>query len=58
MFCLKDADYDCVAIMPSVVIKKIITDMREIGETVTISCTKGDVQFLVKGDIGNGTTGP
>lgn len=49
---IPDQEYQASFSMPSSEFTKIIKDMLVIGETVTISVTKGGVQFKTDGEIG------
>lgn len=47
-------EYSVVAKMPSVEFQRICRDMSQIGESVTISCTKEGIRFSAAGDLGTG----
>lgn len=40
--------------MPSSEFQRICRDLTQIGDSVTIHCTKEGVQFSAKGDLGDG----
>jgi len=50
---IPETDYKCKVTMPSSEFGRITRDLKEIGESVTISATKNGVQFKCSGDIGN-----
>ena len=54
MLLFQDTAYDCMITMPSGEFKRICYDLSQFGDSVTISCSKGDVRFEATGDIGNG----
>lgn len=47
-------EYSVVAKMPAVEFQRICRDMSQIGESVTISCTKEGIRFSAAGDLGTG----
>lgn len=51
---IPDQDYDAVVTMPSSEFQRICRDLTQIGDSVTIHCTKEGVQFSAKGDLGDG----
>jgi len=50
---IPETEYKCKVTMPSSEFTRICRDLKEIGESVTISATKNGVQFKCSGDIGN-----
>ena len=42
--------------MPSNEFRRICTDLGQFGDSVSISCSKGDVRFEAQGDIGTGAS--
>ena len=47
-----DQEYFVNIKMPSAEFSRICRDLANFGDTVTISCTKGQVQFAANGDLG------
>ena len=52
---IPDQDYDAVIKMPSHELSRIIRDLSQFGDTVTIACTKDGVRFSCNGDSGSGS---
>jgi proliferating cell nuclear antigen len=50
----QDTTYNCVVKMPSAEFQRICRDLSQIGESVTICCTKDGVRFSASGDLGSG----
>ena len=42
--------------MPANDFQKVCRDLTILGDTVSVSCTKGSVRFSVSGDLGSGNT--
>lgn len=40
--------------MPAAKFQRICRDLSQIGDAITISCTKSGVEFTSSGDLGNG----
>jgi len=51
---IPETDYACVIKLPSSEFQRIIKDLSQFGESVTIACTKEGVKFSSQGDIGVG----
>lgn len=51
---IPDQEYDAVVTMPSSEFQRICRDLTQIGDSVTINCTKEGVRFSAKGDLGEG----
>ncbi|OQV18952.1 Proliferating cell nuclear antigen 2 [Hypsibius exemplaris] len=51
---IPETDYDCIIKMPSGEFKRLCGDLSQFGDSVAISCTKGEVRFEAQGDIGTG----
>ena len=49
---IPDQEYFVTIKMPSAEFSRICRDLANFGDTVTISCTKGQVQFAANGDLG------
>lgn len=41
--------------MPSAEFARIVRDLTQLGDSITISCTKSGVKFSSSGDIGTGS---
>ncbi|KAG1670862.1 Proliferating cell nuclear antigen [Nymphon striatum] len=52
---IPDTDYKCIVKMPSAEFQRICRDLSQLGDSVTISCTKSGVGFSCSGDTGSGT---
>ena len=52
---IPDQDYDAVIKMPSQEFTRIIRDLSQFGDTVTIACTKDGIRFSCSGDTGTGS---
>ncbi|KRX42256.1 Proliferating cell nuclear antigen, partial [Trichinella sp. T9] len=52
---IPDTEYDCVVSMPSSEFSRIVRDLGQIGESLTITCTKSGIIFSSKGDLGTGS---
>lgn len=52
---IPDQDYDAVVKLPSQELSRIIRDLSQFGDTVTIACTKDGVRFSCNGDSGSGS---
>jgi len=52
---IPDQDYDAVIKLPSHELSRIIRDLSQFGDTVTIACTKDGVRFSCTGDNGSGS---
>jgi len=52
---IPETDYACVVKMPSGEFARIVRDLSQFGESITIGCTKNGVKFSSTGDIGTGT---
>lgn len=52
---IPDQDYDAVIQMPSHELNRIIRDLSQFGDTVTIACTKDGIRFSCSGDSGAGS---
>ncbi|KAG1670861.1 Proliferating cell nuclear antigen [Nymphon striatum] len=50
---IPDTDYKCIVKMPSVEFQRICRDLSQLGDSVTISCTKSGVGFSCSGDTGS-----
>lgn len=51
---LQEQDYSCIVTMPSSEFSRICRDLSQLGESMTITCTKSGISFSAKGDLGNG----
>ncbi|XP_067139045.1 proliferating cell nuclear antigen-like [Centruroides vittatus] len=51
---IPDTEYSVTIDMPSVEFQRICRDLSQIGDSVTISCTKDGVKFSASGDLGSG----
>merc|ERR1719419_944627 len=51
---IPDTDYNCVVKMPAAEFQRICRDLSQIGESVTICCTKEGIKFTCTGDLGTG----
>lgn len=49
---IPEQEYEATFTMPSSEFSRIVKDLLVMGESVTISVTKGDVMFKAEGDIG------
>lgn len=52
---IPDQDYDAVVKMPSYEFQRIVRDLSQFGDTVTVSCTKDGIRFACSGEIGTGS---
>merc|ERR1711881_108870 len=51
---IPEQQYKVVAKLPSAEFQKVCRDLREFGETMTVTATKEGVKFSVSGDLGAG----
>ena len=51
---LQDINYECIISIPSIEFCKICKDLINIGDTISINCTKDGVIFSTKGESSNG----
>lgn len=51
---IPESDYKSVCTMPSAEFKRIINDIKDIGESISISISKKGITFAATGDIGSG----
>eukprot|EP00386_Alphamonas_edax_P014813 GDKI01045336.1.p1 GENE.GDKI01045336.1~~GDKI01045336.1.p1 ORF type:complete len:271 (+),score=100.59 GDKI01045336.1:35-814(+) len=51
---IPETDYKVMMKLPSSEFQKIVRDMSNFGDTMTVACTKEGVKFTVSGDIGTG----
>lgn len=51
---IPDTEYSVVVKMPSSEFQRICRDLSQIGDSVSITCTKDGVKFSVSGDLGTG----
>jgi len=51
---IPETDYACIVKMPSGEFARIVRDLNQFGESITIACTKAGVKFSSTGDIGTG----
>jgi len=51
---IPETDYACIIKMPSGQWARIVRDLSQFGESITIACTKQGVKFSATGDIGTG----
>ena len=54
LLAVPDSDYDVTIRMSSSELTRICKDLLAIGDSVTISATKGEVKFAANGDLGTG----
>ncbi|KAI7688431.1 hypothetical protein SSS_01846 [Sarcoptes scabiei] len=52
---IPDTNYNVTVKMPATKFQRICRDLSQIGDAVTISCTKSGVEFRASGDLGNGS---
>ncbi|XP_033108344.1 proliferating cell nuclear antigen-like [Anneissia japonica] len=52
---IPEQEYKAVVNMPAAEFQRICRDLSQIGDTVTIECTKEGVTFSCEGDLGSGT---
>lgn len=52
---IPDQDYDAVIRLPSAEFQRIVRDLSQFGDTVTIACTKDGIRFSCSGEIGSGS---
>ena len=52
---IPDTEYNVVVTMPAAKFQRICRDLGQIGDTVSIACTKSGIQFDVSGDLGSGS---
>jgi len=52
---IPDTEYSVVVTMPANKFQRICRDLGNIGDTVSIVCTKSGIQFNVSGDLGTGS---
>eukprot|EP01096_Ripella_sp_DP13-Kostka_P016525 TRINITY_DN807_c0_g1_i1.p1 TRINITY_DN807_c0_g1~~TRINITY_DN807_c0_g1_i1.p1 ORF type:complete len:262 (+),score=161.89 TRINITY_DN807_c0_g1_i1:79-864(+) len=53
---IPETDYKAVVSVPASDFQKVCRDLTILGDTVSISCTKGSIRFSVSGDLGSGNT--
>jgi len=51
---IPETDYSVIVKMPSSEFQRICRDLSQIGDSVTITCTKDGIQFSASGDLGKG----
>ena len=51
---IPDTEYTVDIKMPSSKFQRICKDLGQIGDAITISCSKNDVRFAATGDLGSG----
>ena len=51
---IPDTEYMATVKMPSIEFQRIVKDLSQFGEALVITCTKQEIQFSVKGDLGSG----
>jgi len=51
---IPETDYACVVKMPSGEFARIVRDLSQFGESITVTCKKSGVGFSSTGDIGTG----
>ncbi|XP_014674296.1 PREDICTED: proliferating cell nuclear antigen-like [Priapulus caudatus] len=51
---IPETDYSVVVKMPAQEFQRVCRDMSQIGESVTICCTKDGIRFSASGDLGTG----
>merc|ERR1719377_397405 len=49
---IPEQQYKVVVKMPSAEFQKVCKDLKEFGETMTLTATKEGVKFSVSGDVG------
>lgn len=52
---IPETSYNVTVKMPAAKFQRICRDLNQIGDAVTISCTKSGVDFSATGDLGNGS---
>lgn len=52
---IPDQDYDAVIKLPSHEFSRIVRDLSQFGDTVTIACTKDGIRFSCSGELGSGS---
>ena len=51
---IPDTEYTVDIHMPAGKFQRICKDLGQIGDAITISCSKNDVRFAASGDLGSG----
>lgn len=52
---IPDQNYDAVVRLPSAEFQRIVRDLSQFGDTVTIACTKDGIRFSCSGEVGSGS---
>lgn len=52
---IPETSYNVTVKMPAAKFQRICRDLNQIGDAVTITCTKSGVEFSATGDLGNGS---
>jgi len=51
---IPETDYACVVRMPSGEFTRICRDLSQLGDSLSVTCTKSGIQFGTQGDLGKG----